>query len=490
MKDYQLQTLQWMLDHESMRNGLNGLFWEHWCWSDGGGFYYFPAAGELRIERPPMIHGGLLCEEMGLGKTLEIIAVILHSKLQDDMIDDQVDMNKMGKQHQQEHQDVPASTSTSSSASTTADAKQPTTEMVETKTTLIIVPQTLLGQWMNEIQRSTLPGTLSVAAHTQKLDGKWDVDRGDHPSHQHLDAWHRLNERRKELTMQYDIVVTTYQMLKSDRLTFSKVKWKRICVDEMQFLRSSTTELARLCKNLISDRRWMISGTPLYTSIDDLNGELNFLSVQPFCLADQQDGFWGRRIKTPWSLRDPSARQLLKVLLKGIMIRHSKGQRTIEGRPLLELPKSTHRFVGINFDDDSRGRANLYVAARMESLLCDAIDQLKTTASYVSTSTESRRVTNNGRVVMLLKLVRAAYISLNLVNGGCGCASQLGDLDRLFRRSIHAGASSIFGMSQGGYQYSRCVCCQVRGYHLNESRAGNGGAHTLATTHAKRRGYS
>jgi hypothetical protein len=57
-KDYQLQTLQWMIDHENLDNGgLNSLFWEHWMWSDGGNFYYFPAAGELRIEKPPMVAG-------------------------------------------------------------------------------------------------------------------------------------------------------------------------------------------------------------------------------------------------------------------------------------------------------------------------------------------------------------------------------------------------------------------------------------------------
>lgn len=34
--------------------------------------WYFPLAGEFRLAAPPHITGGLLCEEMGLGKTMEV----------------------------------------------------------------------------------------------------------------------------------------------------------------------------------------------------------------------------------------------------------------------------------------------------------------------------------------------------------------------------------------------------------------------------------
>ncbi|CAN0423968.1 unnamed protein product, partial [Discosporangium mesarthrocarpum] len=42
-------------------------------WVDGGDpLWYFPLAGEFRLMKPPHITGGLLCEEMGLGKTMEV----------------------------------------------------------------------------------------------------------------------------------------------------------------------------------------------------------------------------------------------------------------------------------------------------------------------------------------------------------------------------------------------------------------------------------
>ena len=48
-----------MLDQESLPRGLNSLFWEERRWADDDTpWWYFPAAGELRLERPPHVTGG------------------------------------------------------------------------------------------------------------------------------------------------------------------------------------------------------------------------------------------------------------------------------------------------------------------------------------------------------------------------------------------------------------------------------------------------
>lgn len=88
---YQQQTLQWMYDRETQRGGLNALFWEERpseigaARPDSGGrrvpadhtFWYNKMAGELRAGPLPVVTGGFLCEEMGLGKTVEMCALLL-----------------------------------------------------------------------------------------------------------------------------------------------------------------------------------------------------------------------------------------------------------------------------------------------------------------------------------------------------------------------------------------------------------------------------
>ena len=112
-------------------------------------------------------------------------------------------------------------------------------------------------------------------------------------------------------------------------------------------VREATTNLAKSCTDLASVHRWMISGTPLTTSIGDLNGELQFLRVWPFSLSDKDDGFWEHRIGNAWASRDPAALDLLDPLLSTVMIRHSKSQRQLpDHSKLTSLPSNSIQFCG------------------------------------------------------------------------------------------------------------------------------------------------
>lgn len=103
-----------MLDQENDRRGLNSYFWEEWQYpNDDLPVFYFPLAGEFRLTRVPRSNGGLLCEEMGLGKTVEIISLIL--------------ANPLPSTVHHERNDLPS-----------------------IKTTLVVVPMTLVEQWWRE----------------------------------------------------------------------------------------------------------------------------------------------------------------------------------------------------------------------------------------------------------------------------------------------------------------------------------------------------
>lgn len=59
----------------------------------------------------------------------------------------------------------------------------------------------------------------------------------------------------------------------------TKINFHRCVLDECQEIKTATTNIAKMCQQVQATHRWMVSGTPLSSKIDDLHGELNFLQV-------------------------------------------------------------------------------------------------------------------------------------------------------------------------------------------------------------------
>jgi SNF2-related domain len=87
---HQVHGICWMMQMEetirkaSPRHGLNSLLWEVRQFSDGHGIYYYsPVLGQIRLHlekspfhEPRPISGGLLCDMVGLGKTVQVLALV------------------------------------------------------------------------------------------------------------------------------------------------------------------------------------------------------------------------------------------------------------------------------------------------------------------------------------------------------------------------------------------------------------------------------
>jgi SNF2 family DNA or RNA helicase len=106
LRPYQSESVRFMLEEEKSPLGFIASFWATMLTADGCRFYYSPVLGAIRRDSPvPMenekrltsskgignnsggsgggsvrrrgYHGGMLCEEMGLGKTIETLALII-----------------------------------------------------------------------------------------------------------------------------------------------------------------------------------------------------------------------------------------------------------------------------------------------------------------------------------------------------------------------------------------------------------------------------
>jgi SNF2 family DNA or RNA helicase len=173
----------------------------------------------------------------------------------------------------------------------------------------------LFTQWFNEIRKVT--GDSLVCEY-------FDHNTGEFESRS------TQQQQGDGVTKKVDIVITTYNAFdmtkasskrkrgKHPATILKSICWKRVCrectiisiatadihtallvsyvspiqysmdlsstsaVDEMQELRSEKSSIAKNIEDVDCDRRWMVSGSPLFEGLGDLRGEIAFLRLVPF----------------------------------------------------------------------------------------------------------------------------------------------------------------------------------------------------------------
>ena len=99
-------------------------------------------------------------------------------------------------------------------------------------------------------------------------------------------------QARKDLakimkTTKWNICLTTYEYILKDRLTLSKFEWKYIIIDEGHRMKNSRSKFAYvLGQQYQSDRRLLLTGTPLQNNLSELWALLNFLLPKVFSSCD------------------------------------------------------------------------------------------------------------------------------------------------------------------------------------------------------------
>ncbi|KAI9657505.1 MAG: hypothetical protein M1829_006915 [Trizodia sp. TS-e1964] len=232
------------------------------------------------------LHGGILAEEMGLGKTVELISLIsLHRR--------QLSLSK------------PMELFSSNK------------ELRCSGATLIITPKVIESQWMEEIEnhapklkvlnyegpRKGVAKNLSHAALIQKL-AEQDV----------VVTTHQTLAREIHYALP-NTTCTLRQERKHKRPTspLVDISWWRVCLDEAQMLGDGVGNAAKVAQMIQRCNAWAVSGTPVRKDIGDLHGLLVFLQLQPFC-----DSY------LLWKNFNIGFRTYFKEYFKQISLRHAK----------------------------------------------------------------------------------------------------------------------------------------------------------------------
>ena len=115
--------------------------------------------------------------------------------------------------------------------------------------------------------------------------------------------------------------------------------WHRIIADESHSLKNETTRMSKAMIMLAARSRWCMTGTPMLSKVSDLRGQLSFLGLK-ICRDSSDFDLSLCRTFRDYAIRGISA-------FLSIMLRHRKEQIR-NGKPLIELPKKTEVLLPVN----------------------------------------------------------------------------------------------------------------------------------------------
>jgi len=177
--------------------------------------------------------GGILADEMGLGKTIQALALLTALKTPAKAPPHGLAPSLRRRPIQNPNSKI---------------ENQPLTSLPA----LVIAPASLVENWRREAVR--FAPTLRTFVHHGASRLSTATDAGS-----------------------YDLILTSYATLANDRAIFAQNRWQVVIADEAQHIKNRRTRNAKALRALDAQSRFLLTGTPLENSLEDLRSLFEFL---------------------------------------------------------------------------------------------------------------------------------------------------------------------------------------------------------------------
>lgn len=284
---HQKKALHFLIDHERAHEDDNvdrpGFsLWKPKLDARGRQTWYNVITGGEVLQKPEPVLGGILADMMGLGKTLNILTLIVE---------------------------------TLSEARQFAASKPPVGQVCNAKATLITCPKSVLSNWSQQIEAHMKTNKVSCYIY--------------HGASRTSDV---------EFLASHHIVLTTYNTAGAEFAAKGRplgaINWFRIVLDEAHQIRNAATQVSKACCDLAAQRRWAVTGTPVQNGLGDLGALIKFLRIKPF---DEGQG-WAQHIISPLKMGDMDVVTKLRLLVDSITLRRLKDTINLHDRREVTVP--------------------------------------------------------------------------------------------------------------------------------------------------------
>lgn len=205
--------------------------------------------------------GGCLADDMGLGKTVQTLAMLQHRK-----------------------------------------------ENGAESASLLVMPTSLIYNWLNEAQKFT--PELRILTYTGTY-----------------------RDKNVEQFKDYDLILTSYGIVRLDTELLKTYYFDYIILDESQAIKNPDSNTSKAVRSLKSRHRLILTGTPVENSTMDLWSQMSF--INPGLLGNQHF-FRNEFLKPIEKEKDEHKTRRLHALIKPFILRRHKSQVARELPPKIE----------------------------------------------------------------------------------------------------------------------------------------------------------
>jgi SNF2 family DNA or RNA helicase len=280
---------------------------------------------------------GCLADDMGMGKSAQVIARLVHER-------DQANPIKPKQRGRQ---------------------KKVSEGIKPVLPTLLIAPTSVVGNWGKEIEK--------FAPHLRYV------------LHHGAD---RLRDAKKFTAMvqDCDVVITSYALVRLDQAIIAAQEWQRIVIDEAQNIKNPKAAQTKAILQLPAHHRLALTGTPVENRLLDLWSIFNFLNP----------GYLGKENTFRTSFEMPIQRDndlkrsaTLKKLVEPFILRRVKTDPAI----IKDLPDKVEQKCYCNL---TKEQAALYeVVVKNVSKAIDNVDGIQRKGMILGTLTKLKQICNH-----------------------------------------------------------------------------------------------
>ncbi|KAI3331733.1 SNF2 family N-terminal domain-containing protein [Xylariaceae sp. AK1471] len=300
-------------------------------------------------------YGGILADEMGMGKTLETLACIVSNRPGGDDLD------------------------------------------TYSATTLIVAPATSIEQWVEEVRKHADSKYIGAVLHykqTKELPIEAFKNIGIIlVSYQAVSRQFPSKKLRAHLQNDCGSVEEWKERYDDNLGPLFKIPFWRVVLDEAHYIKNKDSQMSVACQHLSSRHRWGLSGTPITNSVNELYPYLKFLKADWAGDLSDFQSLYGN------SADDEAANRLM-VIMDILMLRRTM-KDTFMGRPLYEIPICHISVRRVRLTKEER-----VIYSVVESRYCEIINNIL--KEYRAEGKKVRMRDLEIYIVFLLRLRQAA----------------------------------------------------------------------------------